>query len=149
MDLFKTGLAGAPGAPLWPELPEDARSVLTGLMTQLILNHAAEAATSSSQQTTMSRSWTGELLAPVLAESSRGAIQTFDAVAVAAKQKGDVSIEELGRSAKLPWEVDGRKWHTLDRIAHTGQPCRWDGQALTHSESRVIGSCMSRTPGVG
>ncbi len=78
------------------------------------------------------RSWTGELLAPVLAESARGAIETFDAVAVSAKQKGDVSIEELGRSAKLPWEVDGGKWHTQDRIAHTGQPCRWDGQALKY-----------------
>ncbi|MCA9011489.1 MAG: ATP-binding cassette domain-containing protein, partial [Planctomycetaceae bacterium] len=76
------------------------------------------------------RSWTGELLAPVLAESTRGAIATFDPAAVAVKQKGDVSIEELGKSAKLPWEVDGPKWHTQDRIAHSGQPCRWDGQAL-------------------
>jgi hypothetical protein len=50
MDLFKTGLAGSPGAPLWPELPEDARLVLTGLMTQLILNHAAEAATPPSKE---------------------------------------------------------------------------------------------------
>ena len=78
------------------------------------------------------RSWTGELLAAVLAESARGVIETFDAGAVAAKQKGDVSIEELGRSAKLPWEVDGRKWHTQDRISHTGQPCNWDGQALKY-----------------
>ncbi len=50
MDLFKTGLAGSPGAPLWPELPEDARLVLTGLMTQLILNHAAEAAKPPSKE---------------------------------------------------------------------------------------------------
>ena len=76
------------------------------------------------------RSWTGELLAPVLAASTRGTIETFDAAEVAAKKIGDVSIEELGKSAKLPWEVDGRKWHTQDRIAHTGKPCRWEGQAL-------------------
>ena len=38
------------GAPLWPELPEDARLVLTGLMTQLILNHATEAATPPSKE---------------------------------------------------------------------------------------------------
>jgi len=76
------------------------------------------------------RSWTGELLAPVLAASTRGTIETFDAAEVAAKKSGDVSIEELGKSAKLPWDVDGRKWHTQDRIAHTGKPCRWDGQAL-------------------
>ncbi|HQX52037.1 MAG TPA: excinuclease ABC subunit A, partial [Planctomycetaceae bacterium] len=78
------------------------------------------------------RSWTGELLAPVLAATTRGTIETFDAATVSAKQEGDVSIAELGKSAKLPWEVDGRKWHTQDRIAHTGQPCRWDGQALKY-----------------
>ena len=102
----------------------------TGATKRILRKQTALADSSASQQTTMLRSWTGELLAPVLAESARGAIETFDAVAVAAKQKGDVSIEELGRSAKLPWEVDGCKWHTQDRIAHTGQPCRWDGQAL-------------------
>lgn len=42
--------AGTPGAPLWPELPEDARSVLTGLMTQLILNHATAVATPPSKE---------------------------------------------------------------------------------------------------
>jgi excinuclease ABC subunit A len=76
------------------------------------------------------RSWTGELLAPILNASQRGHIETFDAAAAATKQKGDVSIDELGRTAKLPWEVDGRKWHIQDRIAHSGQQCRWDGQAL-------------------
>jgi len=50
MDLFKTGLAGSPGVPLWPELPEDARLVLTGLMMQLILNHVTEAATPPSKE---------------------------------------------------------------------------------------------------
>jgi len=78
------------------------------------------------------RSWTGELLAPVLADSSRGKIETFDAVEAAARKKGDVSIEQLGKSAKLPWEMDGRRWHIHDRIAHTGQPCRWEGQALNY-----------------
>ncbi len=76
------------------------------------------------------RSWTGELLAPVLAESKRGAIETFDAAAVAEKKAGDVSIEQLGKSAKLPWELDGRKWHVHDRVGYSGEPCRWDGKAL-------------------
>jgi excinuclease ABC subunit A len=76
------------------------------------------------------RSWTGELLAPVLAESKRGAIETFDAAAVAEKKAGDVSIEQLGKSAKLPWELDGRKWHIHDRVGYSGEPCRWDGKAL-------------------
>ena len=46
MDLFGSGLSnGAIGAPAWPELPAEARAVLTSLMTQLILDHAATTAT--------------------------------------------------------------------------------------------------------
>ena len=91
------------------------------------------------------RSWTGELLAPVLQESRVGEIQTFDATEVAAKRAGDVTVEQLGKSAKLPWETDGRKWHIEDRIAHTGQPCRWEGAALSYvvdqlSESEELGA---------
>ncbi|HSQ58736.1 MAG TPA: excinuclease ABC subunit A, partial [Gemmata sp.] len=31
---------------------------------------------------------------------------------------------------KLPWEEDGRKWHTQDRVTTTGKPMKWDGAAL-------------------
>ena len=45
MDLFGSGLSNdAIGAPAWPELPAEARAVLTSLMTQLILDHAARTA---------------------------------------------------------------------------------------------------------
>jgi excinuclease ABC subunit A len=32
--------------------------------------------------------------------------------------------------ARLPWEADGRAWHTRDRVTRTGKPCRWDGALL-------------------
>lgn len=41
IDLFDSARPLAGGAPLWPELPERARSALTELMAQLILAHAA------------------------------------------------------------------------------------------------------------
>ena len=45
MDLFGSGLSNdATGAPAWPELPAEARAVLTSLMMQLILDHAATTA---------------------------------------------------------------------------------------------------------
>jgi len=45
-DLFGGGPSnGAIGAPAWPELPAEARVALTSLMTRLILDHAATAAT--------------------------------------------------------------------------------------------------------
>ena len=43
---------------------------------------------------------------------------------------GDLDITEVGREAKMPWEVDGRRWHTQDRVGRNGEPCRWDGRIL-------------------
>jgi excinuclease ABC subunit A len=40
-------------------------------------------------------------------------------------------------SAKAPWEIDGRKWHTQDRVARNGRPARWDGQILERIVDRV------------
>ena len=46
IDLFGSGPSNdATGAPAWPELPAEARAALTSLMTRLILDHAATAAT--------------------------------------------------------------------------------------------------------
>jgi delta 1-pyrroline-5-carboxylate dehydrogenase len=42
MDLFDSVRLKADGAPLWPDLPERARSALTELMARLILAHAAK-----------------------------------------------------------------------------------------------------------
>ncbi len=78
------------------------------------------------------RSWTGELLAPVLEQSTRGEVQVFDAKAAAKKQAGDVDIAKVGKDAPLPWKVDGRKWHTQDRPARNGKPCQWEGAALEY-----------------
>ena len=43
MELFGIVRPGPGGVPLWPELPEEARSALTALMAQLILDHVAKA----------------------------------------------------------------------------------------------------------
>ncbi|HAD59726.1 MAG TPA: hypothetical protein DCG12_10815 [Planctomycetaceae bacterium] len=76
------------------------------------------------------RSWTGEMLAPVLKEAKAGTIEVFDVEEVARKRADDVSVDQLGKAAKLPWEVDGQRWHTQECLSHDGQRCRWDGEAL-------------------
>ena len=76
------------------------------------------------------RSYTGELLAPLLADEHRAEVEAYDVSEAAAKQAGDLELRQVGRDAKPPWQVDGRKWHVQDRLSHTGKPCRWDGGAL-------------------
>ena len=39
--------------------------------------------------------------------------------------------------AKAPWEIDGRQWHTRDRIARNGRPARWDGRILERIVDQV------------
>ena len=43
--------------------------------------------------------------------------------------------------AKAPWEVNGRKWHTRDRLAGNGRPARWDG--------RILGTVVDRIEAMG
>ena len=76
------------------------------------------------------RSLTGEILAGVLTKGERGDRETFDAEAVRKKQAGDLDPTKIGADAKMPWEVDGRKWHTVDGLAHNGRPRRWKGDIL-------------------
>ena len=87
------------------------------------------------------RSWTGELLAPILEHEERGEIEIFRAEEAAKKQTGDIELRHVGKDTSTPWQTDGRAWHTRDRISHTGKPCRWEGQAL----ELVIDALAKRT----
>ena len=47
------------------------------------------------------------------------------------RESGIQNLESgISPEVKAPWEVDGRQWHTRDRIARNGQPARWDGRIL-------------------
>ncbi|MGC1275869.1 MAG: excinuclease ABC subunit UvrA [Planctomycetaceae bacterium] len=76
------------------------------------------------------RSYTSEMLAPILASGSRAERDTFDVASETKAKKGDVDLAKVGRNTKMPWQADGRQWHCVDRISHEGKPCRWEGEAL-------------------
>ncbi|HWL09581.1 MAG TPA: excinuclease ABC subunit UvrA [Planctomicrobium sp.] len=76
------------------------------------------------------RSWTGELLAPVLEQDERQEVDLFDVAEAAKKKKGDLDIAAVGRQTAAPWQTDGRAWHTSLRPARNGKSCRWEGEAL-------------------
>ncbi len=82
--------------------------------------------------TPLMRSWTGELLAPVLESGERADVEFFDAEAAAKKRAGDIDIAKVGKDSATPWQSNGRQWHTADRISHSGRPARWEGTALAH-----------------
>ncbi|MCH2113743.1 MAG: excinuclease ABC subunit UvrA [Pirellulales bacterium] len=82
-------------------------------------------------------SLTAAALAPVLAAGPRKDRKLFDFAAAEACRKGDLEINQLGENVKMPWETDGRRWHTRDRVSRAGETCHWDGKLLDAIERRV------------
>ncbi len=37
---------------------------------------------------------------------------------------------DLGDEVKMPWETDGRAWHTVNHVDRKGKPVAWDSDAL-------------------
>jgi excinuclease ABC subunit A len=75
-------------------------------------------------------SHTGRILRGILAAGPHAERKKFDPEVALRARAGDMDISEVGKSQKLPWEADGPKWHTRDRVTTTGKPMKWDGQVL-------------------
>src|SRR5207247_10916486 len=82
-------------------------------------------------------SHTAVALAPVLAAGPHVERKRYDPAAEEKKRNGELDITAVGRTAQMPWEADGRRWHTRDRVGRTGEPCRWDGQLLERLVDRI------------
>jgi excinuclease ABC subunit A len=54
-------------------------------------------------------------------------------------RESGILLRECGISQEpvAPWEVDGRQWHTRDRVAKNGRPARWEGRILEHIVGRI------------
>jgi excinuclease ABC subunit A len=64
-------------------------------------------------------------------------MEIFDARAAARKRAGDLDLRKVGSEARMPWQADGRRWHTVDRVGHNGRPPRWEGEALAFIIDRL------------
>jgi excinuclease ABC subunit A len=82
-------------------------------------------------------SHTATALAPVLAAGPLVSRKVFDFAAEMAAREGDREISDVGGDARMPWEIDGRHWHTVDRVGRAGNPCRWDGRILAEVIDRI------------
>lgn len=83
------------------------------------------------------RSHTGEALAPVIAAGPFADRKKYDPHAEPEEKAGDLDLNEVGKDARMPWEVNGRKWHTKDRVGRSGEACRWDGKILETVVDRI------------
>jgi excinuclease ABC subunit A len=83
------------------------------------------------------RSHTALFLAEALAAGPRAERRRHDPHAADKARPTDVPLEKVGKDAAMPWEADGQRWHTKDRLTQKGTPCRWEGDILTWVDEQV------------
>jgi len=114
-----------------PEAGHAGGQVVTAGTPEMIVEYARSAGGTSG----LPRSHTGEALAEVLARDPYEARIPFDPQAQPAEE--GIEIEDVGRAVQMPWEENGRRWHTQDRVGHDGNPVNWDGRALAAVIDRI------------
>ena len=82
-------------------------------------------------------SYTAQALAPVLAAGPYVVRQPYQPPVVPARPEKELEIEQIGDSIAMPWELDGRLWHTKNRVDRAGEPVHWDGQILEWVVDRI------------
>ncbi|HXG09906.1 MAG TPA: excinuclease ABC subunit UvrA [Gemmataceae bacterium] len=82
-------------------------------------------------------SHTGAALKEVLAAGPYAERPRYDPFAAEKPREGDMALEAVGRDARMPWETDGRRWHTAERVTSEGKPCRWEGAILDWLDERI------------
>jgi len=120
---------------------EGSGEEVSGFRSQVSGEEGRSRVTSSMPETrnlnTETLSHTTVALAPVLEAGPCEERKIYDPAVVEERRQGDLDITDVGRDAKMPWETDGRGWHTKDRVGRRGEPCRWDGRILERVVDRV------------
>ncbi|MBM3982966.1 MAG: excinuclease ABC subunit UvrA [Planctomycetes bacterium] len=82
---------------------------------------------------------TGRILKGVLAAGPHAERAKFDPEAALRARDGDMDIADVGKHQQLPWEADGPKWHTKDRVTTTGKAMKWEGELVPFVVEMVEG----------
>ncbi|MEW6252191.1 MAG: ATP-binding cassette domain-containing protein, partial [Planctomycetota bacterium] len=108
------------------------------------LTRNSELGTRNSELVTPSH--TARALAPILAAGPYAERPRFDARRHAAHELEAArrGFGDVGSEVRMPWQVDGRKWHLEQRSSRADQPRHWEPAALefvldlVHAEGRRV-----------
>lgn len=128
---------------LGPEAGEAGGQIVAWGPPEAIVAHPQQPLAGAVSSTTAARSadgfvsHTAEALAPILAAGPHQPRAIYDPHADQQQREDDLEINQVGQDAQMPWERDGRRWHTRDRVGRKGEPCRWEGGILGAVVDRI------------
>ena len=111
---------------LGPEAGQAGGQVVIEGTPEMVVEYANKAKKSKGK---MMRSWTGEALEEVMDENHYAVRKLFSPGQDYFAPAG-IDIEDVGKDIKMPWESEGRRWHTADRVGRNGESVHWDGEIL-------------------
>ena len=85
----------------------------------------------------IAESHTGRILAEALAAGPHAERIKVDPHAAQTAPAEKPVLELADQDARMPWEEDGRRWHTEQRLSHDGKPCRWEGKILPWLDEQI------------
>lgn len=83
------------------------------------------------------RSHTGEALIDLMESVEYVNRAVYTAAELLKPQEGDIELDQVGRDSLLPWQTDGKKWHTADSVDSSGKPVQWQRSMLEKVVERV------------
>ncbi len=124
-----------------PEAGDDGGLVVVCGTPEDVVSHSQQASQEKGgkkqDKSPLLRSHTGEVLAGVLKGGPYKRRTMFDFAAETARRPADMDLTEVGSTTKMPWEADGRRWHTRECVDRSGQPVHWDGKILGRVVDRI------------
>jgi excinuclease ABC subunit A len=84
-----------------------------------------------------SESYTGAALKSVLAAGPQAERPRHDPAETEPSSDGDLELHDVGRDARMPWEEDGPRWHTTDRVTTGGTQPKWEGSILPWLDAEI------------
>ncbi|MDO4586601.1 MAG: hypothetical protein Q4C95_04800 [Planctomycetia bacterium] len=122
---------------------EGGHLVFAGTPEQLVDYEKKRLALPLMKQKSLLKSYTAEVLIPVFENGIYQERSLFDAKAYSEELRRlqedhfDVAAEMDVADVKMPWETDGRLWHTVNRVSRTGTACRWEGKILNDIVDKI------------
>ena len=98
-----------------------------------------EVADRGGQRSSLPVSHTGDALRPLLQAGPYETRQRYDPAAHAERemQVERQRLGDVGKETRMPWQIDGRKWHLQQRKDRDGKESRWESTALEYVEELV------------
>ncbi|MDR1494067.1 MAG: ATP-binding cassette domain-containing protein [Planctomycetaceae bacterium] len=122
---------------------EGGRLVYAGTPEALVDYGKRRDAATETERAKAPRSYTAEALAPILEAGPFVARKPYHPKRKSVGMESDNETSEeslteiLGEDAQMPWESDGRKWHTQTLVSRAGKSCKWNGRILTEIIDKI------------